>query len=516
MQISSTRSKNKQLAINMAASIVAFVVNFGINFFLTPFIVSSLGAAAYGFVGLSNNIISYTQLITIALNSMAARFITIKYTQGDIDSANKYFSSVFYCNLILSIFILLGMGIVVFYLNNIFEVPPAILTDVQLLFSILVFNTILGLMTNIYAVATFIKNRLELTSLRQIGGYVIRAFILVLFFGCFSAKLWYIGFAGCMFTMYIGYYNYKYTRLLTPDIKVESKYFDWFKVKELLYSGIWNTISKLGDLLQRGFDLVFANVFIGATEMGILSITTQIPFIILQLFSMLSSNFAPSMTTEYAHGNIEEIKRELSKSVRILSIIMLVPLSALYIYGDVFYNLWIPSQDGHMLQWLTICGTFALVFTSPLESFWNIFTVTNKIKGSSIFVIVNSILVFLTVLILLLVTEDPTAKMFIIASVRSLYGVIRGILFLPIYGAKCLSLKWSYFYADILKPILSLGLVIILLFGLRLIYVPNDWLSFLFATGIVSFISLAAGTILILNKSDIKMIKNKIYDKIKN
>ena len=82
------RSRNKQLAINITATVVSFVVNLGIQFFLTPFIVSSLGPAAYGFVGLSNNIITYTQLISVALHSMASRFITIKYTQGDVESAN--------------------------------------------------------------------------------------------------------------------------------------------------------------------------------------------------------------------------------------------------------------------------------------------------------------------------------------------------------------------------------------------------------------------------------------------
>ena len=80
-------SQNKQLAINLFANVVGFVVNLGIQFFLTPFIVKSLGAAAYGFVGLSNNIIMYTQLIATALNSMAGRYITIKYTKGDTVSA---------------------------------------------------------------------------------------------------------------------------------------------------------------------------------------------------------------------------------------------------------------------------------------------------------------------------------------------------------------------------------------------------------------------------------------------
>ena len=70
-------TKNKQLLLNITSSLLTFIVGLGVNFFLTPFIVKHLGVEAYGFVNLSNNIISYAGLITVALNAMASRFIAI-------------------------------------------------------------------------------------------------------------------------------------------------------------------------------------------------------------------------------------------------------------------------------------------------------------------------------------------------------------------------------------------------------------------------------------------------------
>lgn len=67
---------------------------------MTPFIVEKIGVEANGFVSLANNFVEYAQLITIAVNSMAGRFITIKLHQKNTDDANKYFSSVFIANLI--------------------------------------------------------------------------------------------------------------------------------------------------------------------------------------------------------------------------------------------------------------------------------------------------------------------------------------------------------------------------------------------------------------------------------
>lgn len=470
-------SQNKQLAINMLAQVVVFIVQMGINFLLTPFIVKSLGVEAYGFVGLSNNIIGYLQLATVALNSMAGRFITIEYHKGNIEQANKYFSSVFYSNVVISALLAIISIALLVFLEYVIHIPENLIGDVKWLFALLCLNSLLTLVFNVYIVSPFIKNRLEVTSVRNLISNLMRAAVILVLFGFFTSHLWYIGCSTLICGIYLIIANIKIKNKLTPELGVNLRYFDFSKVKTLLASGVWNLIGKLGDLLQRGLDLLFANWFINATAMGILSITTQLPFIILSVLGLFTSSFAPSLTKDFAKGNKDAMLGEVFKSIRILSICILVPISVLYIYGDVFYKLWMPTQDSLLLQNLTICGTFALLVTSPLDGFWNVFTVTNKIKGSSIFMIINSLAVFLTVLLGLLFTEDIMTKMFIIAAVRSLYGVIRGIIFLPIYGAYCMNLKRSFFYKSIFKALFGLLITLGICWMLRLIYVPTDWLG---------------------------------------
>ena len=89
-----SKSSSKQMSINLIASIISFAVNVGINFFLTPYLVGSLGNEAYGFIGLANNFVQYANIITVALNSIAGRFISIEYHQGNVKKESKIFSSV--------------------------------------------------------------------------------------------------------------------------------------------------------------------------------------------------------------------------------------------------------------------------------------------------------------------------------------------------------------------------------------------------------------------------------------
>ena len=506
-------SQNKQLAINMIAQVVVFIVQMGINFLLTPFIVKSLGVEAYGFVGLSNNIIGYLQLATVALNSMAGRFITIEYHKGNIEEANKYFSSVFYSNVVISVVLGVLSLVLLIFLEYVIKIPANLVVDVKWLFALLCINSLLTLIFNVYIVSPFIKNRLEVTSIRNLISNLIKAAVILLLFGFFSSHLWYIGCSTLICGIYLIIANVKIKNKLTPNLGVKFGDFDFVKVKILLTSGVWNLIGKLGDLLQRGLDLLFANWFISAAAMGILSITTQIPFIILSVLGLFTSSFAPSLTKDFAKDDQNAMLSEVFKSIRILSIGILVPISVLYIYGDVFYQLWMPTQDASLLQKLTICGTFALLVTSPLDGFWNVFTVTNKIKGSSIFMIINSVVVFLTVLLGLIFTDDVTTKMFIIATVRSLYGVIRGIVFLPIYGAYCIGLKYTYFYKPILKSLLGLAISLGICWLFRLLYVPSDWLSLFVVSSLIAVVVIGIGSVLILTKNDKRFILEKILKK---
>ena len=87
-------NRTKQLIINMSANFVSFGVSLLISFFLSPYIVRTVGVEANGFVTLANNFVSYAGLITIALNSMAGRYITISVAKGDEAETNKYFNSI--------------------------------------------------------------------------------------------------------------------------------------------------------------------------------------------------------------------------------------------------------------------------------------------------------------------------------------------------------------------------------------------------------------------------------------
>lgn len=507
-------NKNKRLIINIVATCISFIVSFGISFFLTPFIVKSLGAAAYGFVGLTNTIISYTELVTVALNALAGRFITIEYVRGRIDNANKYFSSVFFSNLFLCGIILLIMGGCIIYLERIFDIPIELLSDVKALLGILVVNTIIGLFMNVFAIATFIKNRLELSSVRNIIASIIRGAVLFALFGFLRPHLWYIGVSGMLYILYTSYANFKYTKQLTPELKIHINNYDLRKVKELLISGMWSVFSRLGVILGSGLDLVIANLFIGATAMGVFSLTKNVPTLLLSLFSSISAVFAPLLTTLYANGDKLALQNELHKSIRILGFISSIPIICLFVFGNNFYSLWIPGEDSGKLQLLTILSCIGLIVSIPLDALWNIFVISNKLKYATLCNFSVNFLVFITVLLSMIFVDNIENRLLVLAGTRSFFDLIKSLVFLPLYSSYCLNLKKNTFYKSIFKVLSCFLLGLIIVSVIKHLFSITTWFSLIQSVCISSVLCLVLNYFIILGRNDRLFILQKVKHKI--
>ena len=115
-----------------------------INFYLSPYIIENVGVAANGFVTLANNFVTYANLTVVALNAMAARFITIECTKGNYEKANIYYNSVFWGNLIIVAVLFLPSAFFIVRIGHILDVPADILRDVQILFTFVFLNFYFG------------------------------------------------------------------------------------------------------------------------------------------------------------------------------------------------------------------------------------------------------------------------------------------------------------------------------------------------------------------------------------
>ncbi len=195
----------------------------------------------------------------------------------------------------------------------------------------------------IFNVATFVKNRLDISSVRDIQSNFLRVIILIVAFSLFTPSVWYIALASIVCTIFIGIYNIYYKIKLLPDVKVRLKYFDIKVIIELLYSGIWHVVIKLGQILSDGLDLLISNIFIDSAAMGVLAIAKTVPTAITSLLGTVTGVFSPQLTIHYAKNDKESLVNELIKSMKLTGLFTNIPLSFLLVFGLSFYSLWVPG-----------------------------------------------------------------------------------------------------------------------------------------------------------------------------
>lgn len=506
----------KRLSINIIAQIVSFAVQFGLNFFLTPFVVSKLGTEAYGFIGLSNTLISYAQVLTVALNSMAGRFIAIEFHKGNTKGANRFFTSVFYANVVMSVLLgMLSIGCVL-YLEYLIHIPSNLVVDVKLLFSLLVCNFLISIIFSVYNVATFIKNRLDYVAVRSIVSNIIRACLLLFLFSLFAPMLWYIGLGSVVCTIYISLVNIRYKRLLTPELGINYTSFNVKDIKTVTKAGVWNSISRLSNIIEQGFDLLLANLFISAFAMGQLAITKQIPVIVLTFMHLIGSAFAPSLTQSYARESVNDMKKELVLSVKLMGFFAIIPLCFIFGFMDVFYELWLPGQNYKELYILTTisCSFFPILLS--LEGVQNLWPILNRVKGYSMASIIMSCCTFILLLSGLFFIPD-CYRIYYLVSVSAFNNILFTLLFIPIYASKCLNVNKTFFYPTIAKVLLAVFIVVIISLCIKMNIYIHSWGMLILCGFIQTLLCVVIGVFFIWNKGErfslITLIRSRLINK---
>ncbi|MDD6795967.1 MAG: MATE family efflux transporter [Clostridiaceae bacterium] len=501
-----TNSK-KQLSINICASFVAFIISISINFFLSRYIVKNVGADAYGFVDLSNNLLTYFSLLTIALNSMSSRFISIAYFKGNKIEADEYYSSTFFSNLLISIIFAPILIVSIINIDKFIQIPSNLLSDVQLLMTFMAINFIISLIATNFSISYYIKNKLYISSIVNIIGYIIRAVLLFLLFRYCRTNIMYIGLVTVIVTVFTQLLNIKYKRKYTPELKVERKRFNIKKIKEMIASGIWNTITRIGSLLSEGLDLLITNIFISPTDMGILSISKIVPAAINNVLNTLISTFMPNITELYAKEKSDELVDAIKQSMKIIGMIINIPIAILIAYGDILFSLWFPTQDAKLIQTLSIITIFPWAIMGQATIIHNIFTVLNKIKINSILVCLTGLLNVLVVYILLKITS---LGLYAVAGVSSIFSVVRNLCYTVPFGAKYIGRKWNEFFPEIIKSICSVIAITIIGIGVRMFMQEISWISLIISTIITFVFGLGFNFYIVLSSKDRRMISSKV------
>lgn len=499
--------KKKNTMINLIAAIIAFSANIIINFFLSPYIIKHVGVEAYGFFSLANNFVMYISVVTLAINSMAGRFITISVHRENLYQANRYYSSVFISNLILSLILLMMLIPIIYNLEDFLQISSEIELDVKFLFLLVIINFFVDMILSIFSVSYIIKNQLYISSVVQIKANFIKLICILALFYFYKPHIFYLGVGILLATLFTRIYDIYYKNKLIPKLVIKKVYFNWLSCKEMISSGIWNTITRLGNILSGNLDLLIVNLYLSATDMGILAISKMIPNLLNTITGILANVFMPNFLELFAKNKYQEMVLEIKRSMRIFSLMLSMPLVIILSYGEEFFRLWLPTQNASQLYILSILSLIAIIIIGPVAVMHNIFTVVNKIKINSLLVVFTGLINTVCALLILKYTSWGLIAIVVLTSGLSL---IRNLLYTLPYGAIYLKCKWYTFFPVLIKSFVCVVSVSFIGSFLKYFFIIDTWLKFF----IISVVLLILNTIIqyriIFDKDERLYLINKI------
>lgn len=495
----------------MAAQIVSFAVSMGVSFILSPYLANAIDISASGFVTQGNQFVSYAQILVSALNTMASRFITVSIHQGKEEEANRYFSSVFFGNVFMAAVFAVPGTFLILFVDKVMNVPADMVTDLQIMLFFVLMNFVLSIILSVFSVSPYTKDRLDLLALNTIKSEVIKMVILI---GCYTflpAYMWYVGIGSVMYTLAYGIGNYRLTRKLMPEVTISRKYFDLGKIWELVSLGAWNSVTRLGQTLLEGLDLLIANILIDPGSMGLLDFAKKIPLCIVNLMSSVVGIFNPQITILYAEEKYDEMIQMIKSANRIMIFMLSIPIAFVTAFGDIFFSLWLPAYDAKQLHILCCLSMGTLYVSMSIQVLYHIFIITKKVKLNSIVVLLSGVFSTATVF-LLLKTTDLGLYSIVLSSM--FYGWLRNLLFTPLYASKCLNVKWTTFYGDIMTGVKSLVCVFLVGIGFRTIFPIHSWITLIGFGCMAGVAALVVNYLIILKKEERTFVTDTLKRKL--
>lgn len=509
------KNGGKQIAVNLLSQVTAFALSLAINFFLVPVIIEKIGTEIYGFYSLAGNFLEYASVVTAIVNGMANRYITVAYSRGEVENANRYFTSVTLVNVFLTVLLSVPALMLILFLENIVNVPANHLADIKCLWAFTFLMFFVNLIFSRYEAAAFAKNRLEITAFINMTSVAAKAVLLIIAYSLLRPYISYIGIIVFLCAVYSAAAKVHFKNRLTPELKFKRELFDWGTVRELAGVGIWNSVSQLSQMLFTGLDLLIANLFIGAEEMGILSIAKTLPVMIINFIGVIAGSFYPAMTISYSTQTTKEFLKETSFASKMCGFLCCVPIMGMVVFGKTFFGLWLPTlgvEEINQIQALSVLTFLPQMISIYIFPLYQINTITCRVRVPAV---LDCIIGALNIGIVYVLLRCTSLGLYAVAGVSSVLLVMKILIFVPVYAAGCINVSRMTFYPYIIRGICLNAAVLGIFLCINGLMQPGLWFALAVTACAAAVIGYAAGFFVIFTKDERKKAADGIKRKLK-
>lgn len=381
----------RQFRKNLISNILLFAVNIMVGIALVPYFKDTLGIAAYGLIPLATSVTSYVTIVINSLNSSVARHLTIDLQRKDYIKANITFNTAFFGILRILLALIPVALVIAWFIPDVFNTPDISRISVFLLFSLVFGSALLGLFRSNYMATLFAKNRLDYRNWINLSNIIIQVGLIVLLFSTNTPELIYVGiayFIAAIFSLVLAIFL---SDRVCPEIRIGRQNYQASLFTDFSKTAFWLIVTEVGVLLCTTSSIIVVNLLLGAEMAGeyaiVVTWNTLMRSISTGVFGTL---FTPLFYGYYARKDISGLINFSSRTTKLLTIIIAMPLAFTCVFSPQLLTLWVGAEMAHLsgLMWLLVAYLIVVLPTLPIYS---ILVAFNKVKVAGIVTCITGI-----------------------------------------------------------------------------------------------------------------------------
>ena len=499
-----TGTARRGFLVNVSSNVSFIAAQAVVSLWMTPFLISYLGIAAFGMIPLVNTVTSYMSIFTDALNSAVSRFLAIDLGTGDDVAANRTFNTALFA--VIGFFVALAPAIIAtsVFFPVVFKVPIGWERDASWLFAIVASTFFVTVIGGIFAISPFVYSRFLWTNIVNFTGLLARVGIVVVLFTAFQPHLWYASW-GLFIGASVSLVGYLFLwRKLTPQLRIRLFDFDRSRMRSLTAMGGWNFVNTVGATLLNRVDLIVVNAYFGPAVTGGYSVVVQLSVLVESLATVASTVVRPVILLKYAREDFLGLRRIASQSVKLLGLAMALPVGLMCGFSKPLLSIWLGPSFTYLSLLLIILVSHQSLSLAvrPLLYVQNAY---NKVRWPGI---VTLLCGAASVAADILIAQWGKWGYLGIAGSTSVIWVAKNVLYMAIYTAFIMKLRWWAFLPRLTWSIIGTLFVGLAAYGVTLVYMPSNWFTLALAAALVSLVYAGLVWAIGLDHSDKQLLRD--------
>lgn len=432
--------------LNLVTTVAGFMISVAVGLWFTPFLVHSLGPAAYGLIPLATTVVSYFSLLSQTLSSALTRTISMALATGDAARANRAFGSALGGALVLAAIMALPLAALSWWSSALFEFPRGARDATRILFAIVAATFVIALISTPYQTVSFSRNRVYLINLAALAQTGIRVGGTILFF-TITASIVNAALAILLSAVAALVLNFAFARISAPMIRATSIAVDGAELRAMSKTSSHVLLMQIGMVMTMSCELVIVNRLFGSHEAGRYAAVMQWLLLLRNATTALVVLCVPTILALAAERRSGALVDYTKRAMTWIAIGIALPTGYLCGLSPRILSVWL-GPDFAGLWPVMVIQLVPLAITAAAVPLYSITLAADRMFLAGLV----QIGVAIVGIVLGVALGSMGGPVWVAAAVGWSFA-LKEILFAPAYAARNIGLPWYIFLGPILLAV---------------------------------------------------------------